>query len=213
MNNLNKQLTSFQKTNFGAQALACIVAKKQAKACAPRPDIHHIMKKNTLLIIIASVIALSGGIISQRLLTTDRPQTAPAAIEFSLPDLSGKQRNIKEWQGKILIINFWATWCPPCLKEIPEFIKIQDEFADKGLQFIGIAIDEKSAVEEYLNTLAINYPQLIAGDTGITLSHQLGNIVNAVPFTLIVNQQGQIIHRQPGELSREKIIETITPLL
>jgi len=171
------------------------------------------MKKNTLLIIIAGVIALSGGIISQRLLTTDRPQTAPAAIEFSLPDLSGKQRNIKEWQGKILIINFWATWCPPCLKEIPEFIKIQDEFADKGLQFIGIAIDEKSAVEEYLNTLAINYPQLIAGDTGITLSHQLGNIVNAVPFTLIVNQQGQIIHRQPGELSREKIIETITPLL
>jgi len=171
------------------------------------------MKKNTLLIIIASVIALSGGSISQRLLTTDRSQTAPAAIEFSLPDLSGKQRNIKEWQGKILIINFWATWCPPCLKEIPEFIKIQDEFADMGLQFIGIAIDEKSAVEEYLNTLAINYPQLIAGDTGITLSHQLGNIVNAVPFTLIVNQQGQIIHRQPGELSREKIIETITPLL
>ena len=171
------------------------------------------MKKNTLLIIIAGVIALSGGIISQRLLTTDRPQTAPAAIEFSLPDLSGKQRNIKEWQGKVLIINFWATWCPPCLKEIPEFIKIQDEFADMGLQFIGIAIDEKSAVEEYLNTLAINYPQLIAGDTGITLSHQLGNIVNAVPFTLIVNQQGQIIHRQPGELSREKIIETITPLL
>jgi len=170
------------------------------------------INKNTLLILFAGVLALSGGILSHRLSTTAVPDALPA-IEFSFPDSTGTQRNINEWQGKILIINFWATWCPPCLKEIPEFIKIQDEFADKNLQFIGIAIDEKSAVEEYLETIHINYPILIAGDEGIALSRQLGNIVNAVPFTLIVNPKGQVIHRQPGELSREQIIETIRPLI
>jgi len=171
------------------------------------------MNKNTLLTILVGAIALSGGILSQQLSSLTIAQPTATPIDFSLPDLSGKQRNIKEWQDKILIINFWATWCPPCLKEIPEFIKLQNEFAGKGLQFIGIAIDEQSAVEEYLQTININYPQLIAGDTGIALSHQLGNIVNAVPFSLIINKQGQIIHRQPGELSRDKIIETITPLI
>ena len=171
------------------------------------------MNKNTLLILFAAGIALTAGLFVQRLSAGNQPEANVPAIAFSLPDLTGKQRNINEWQGKILIINFWATWCPPCLKEIPEFIKLQNAYSDKDLQFIGIAIDDKQAVEEYLKTININYPMLISGDEGIALSHQLGNIVNAVPFTLIVNKQGQIIHRQPGELSNEKIIELITPLL
>ena len=170
------------------------------------------MNKSTLLIMFAAVVALAAGLFVQRLSATKQPEPNVPAIAFSLPDVTGKQRNINEWQGKILIINFWATWCPPCLKEIPEFIKLQNEYK-KDLQFIGIAIEDKQAVEAYLKTININYPMLIGGDEGIVLSRQLGNIVNAVPFTLIVNQQGQIIHRQPGELSSEKIIEIITPLV
>ena len=170
------------------------------------------MNKNTLLIVLVAGIALAAGLFVQRLSVTKQPEPNAPAIAFSLPDLTGKQRNINEWQDKIRIINFWATWCPPCLKEIPEFIKLQNDY-DKHLQFIGIAIDDRQAVEEYLKTIKINYPMLISGDEGIALSRQLGNVVNAVPFTLIVNQQGQIIHRQPGELSNEKIIEIITPLI
>ena len=171
------------------------------------------MNKNTLLILFAAGIALAAGVFVQNLSVTKQAEPDVPALDFSLPDLTGKQRSINEWQGKILIINFWATWCPPCLKEIPEFIKLQNTYADKDLQFIGIAIDDKLAVAEYLEAININYPMLISGDEGIALSHQLGNIVNAVPFTLIVNQQGQIIHRQAGELSIEKIIEIITPLI
>ena len=171
------------------------------------------MNKNTLLIVFVAGIALAAGLFVQRLSVTKQLEPNVPAIDFSLPDLTGKQRNINEWQGKIRIINFWATWCPPCLKEIPEFIKLQNQFDDKGIQFIGIAIEDKQAVEEYLNTISINYPILIGGDEAINLSHQLGNIVNAVPFSLIVNQQGQIIHRQPGELSKEKILEVISPIL
>ena len=120
---------------------------------------------------------------------------------------------MSEWQGKIRVINFWATWCPPCLKEIPEFIALQEQYATKGLQFIGIAIDDQDPVGEYLATIKINYPILISGDTGIGLAHQLGNIVDAVPFTVVVNQQGQIIYRHQGEFSKEQILKIIEPLL
>jgi len=171
------------------------------------------MQKNTLLIIFASVIALSAGLFVRSLSVQDQQSASIPALEISLPDVSGKQRHLSEWQGKIRIINFWATWCPPCLKEIPEFIKLQLEFKNNNIQFIGIAIEDLATVKEYLNNNPVNYPMLIGGDKAIALSQQLGNIVNAVPFSLIINQQGQIIHRQPGELSREKIIEIITPLL
>ena len=129
------------------------------------------------------------------------------------PDVSGNFHNISEWQGKILVINFWATWCPPCLKEIPEFMALQEQYSDKGLQFIGIAIDDQDSVQEYLLSTKINYPILIGGVTGIALAQQLGNSFDAVPFTLVVNQQGQIIHRQPGEFSREQLMEIIAPLI
>lgn len=171
------------------------------------------MNKNTLYLVFAAIIAMIGGIFSQTLSNTGNIEPNTPEIEFSLPDLTGKQRNITEWQGKIRIINFWATWCPPCLKEIPEFIKLQNEFKSKNVQFIGIAIEDSQPVKKYLDTIKINYPMLIGGDEAIALSHQLGNIVNAVPFTVFVNQRGQIIHRQPGEIDREKVIEIITPLL
>jgi thiol-disulfide isomerase/thioredoxin len=170
------------------------------------------MQQNTLLILLASTIALAGGIFVQSLSNKDQKNLTIPALEFSLPDVSGKQHSLSEWQGKIRIINFWATWCPPCLEEIPEFINLQNDFKDKNLQFIGIAVEDKQAVEQYLKTIPINYPMLIGGEEGIALSQQLGNIINAVPFTVFVNQQGQIVYRHPGELSREKILEIITPL-
>ena len=78
---------------------------------------------------------------------------------------------------------------------------------------MGVAIEDKQPVSEYLKGVNINYPVLIAGDSGIELSQQLGNIINAVPFTVIVNQLGQVVHRQPGVLSAEKLLDVITPLI
>ena len=169
--------------------------------------------KQTGLIIIAAMIALGLGMSARHLFPPAEksdPSTLPA---FNLPDLSGHQHNISEWQGKVLVINFWATWCPPCLKEIPDFIALQEHYADKGVQFIGIALEDKEPVAEFLAATKINYPILLGGDNGITLAHQLGNRVDGVPYTLIVNRQGQIIHRHPGELSKEQITKIITSLL
>ena len=168
---------------------------------------------NKAIIALAAVIALSAGMIVKNLETMPEKGKNDFLPKFSLPDLTEKNRHISEWKGKILIINFWATWCPPCLKEIPGFIALQDEFGDKGLQFIGIAIEEREPVDEYIDFININYPILIGEDAGIALSHQLGNRINAVPFSIVVDKKGNIIHRHPGEFSRKQIMELITPLL
>ncbi len=169
--------------------------------------------KQTSLIIIAAIIALGLGITARHLFPSTEKTGVSALPEFNLPDLSDRQHNISEWSGKILVINFWATWCPPCLKEIPDFVTLQEQYAAKGLQFIGIAIEDKQAVAEYAAKTKINYPVLLGGDNGIALAHQLGNNVDAVPYTLIVDKQGQIIYQHPGELAKDKILEVIAPLL
>ena len=171
--------------------------------------------KNALLILFAAIIAGTAGFYLRHSLSASSTEIVSAGtlLDTSLSDLTDKPHKLTEWQGKILIINFWATWCPPCLSEIPEFITLQKQYADKNVQFIGIAIDEKQAVLDYNVTAKINYPILIAGDTGIEMSKAWGNAIESVPFTVIVNSQGQIIHRQLGELSREKLLEVIQPLI
>ena len=169
--------------------------------------------KQTGIIIIAALIAFGGGIAVQRFLPSLEKASATSLPDFNLPDLSGTQHNISEWRGKILIINFWATWCPPCRKEIPEFIAMQEHYSAKGVQFIGVALEDQKPVAEYAGSAHINYPVLIGGDNGVMLAHQLGNSVDAIPYTIVVNQQGQIIHRHPGEFSRAQILEIISPLL
>jgi thiol-disulfide isomerase/thioredoxin len=174
------------------------------------------MKKSVLIFTVA-VIAFAGGLsvrgLLPALLARTSQENQSLLPEFSLPDLSGKQRNIKEWQGKVLVINFWATWCPPCLKEMPEFEAIHAEYAKKGLQVIGIALDDAEPVKEFITGKKITYPILMGEDQGTKIAHDLGNIVNTVPFTVIINKKGLVVKRQMGELTREQLLEIVVPLL
>ncbi len=166
-----------------------------------------------LILFIVAIVALAGGITVKHYSQTPEQIAVSALPEFTLSDLSGQQHRTSEWRGKILVINFWATWCPPCLKEIPEFIKLQKQYTGQNLQFIGVAIDDDFAVADFIKTTPINYPNLLGQEQGISLAEQLGNAAGVLPFTVIVDPQGQIIHRQHGELSVEKILTVIKPLL
>ncbi len=171
------------------------------------------MMKPIGLIIIAGVLALGGGILVRGLTLPAEQVSAQPLPDFEFPDVSDQQHSISEWQGKIRVINFWATWCPPCIKEMPAFVEMQDQFGSKGLQFIGIALEDKEPVKEYLAKMKINYPILIGDFAGVSLAHQLGNTVDAVPFTLIFNQKGEIIYQHQGGISKEDILEVIQPLM
>ena len=172
------------------------------------------MNRNRLLLVGAiSVVA----IIAAALLTVNSiaggsainstSDDASFRPDFSLPDLQGDVRDIKEWDGKFIVLNFWATWCPPCRKEIPEFIALQSEYADRGLQFVGVAIDDQESVSQFSMEMDINYPNLIAEIQGIDLAQQYGNKHGALPFSVIIGPKGQILARQIGILSRAKILQ------
>ena len=170
------------------------------------------MIKQGLIVLCIAAAALTGGIYSQHLSAANDNSQKPMP-EFTLPDLNGKQRSSSEWQGKILVINFWATWCPPCRKEIPEFIALQEQLDPKGVQFIGIAIEEKQPVDEFLTFVDINYPTLIAGDLGRDFSAPFGNKIGAIPYTVVVNRQGDIVEQHSGKLSRPQLLKLLAPLL
>ena len=166
--------------------------------------------KNIIFIIVAITIAGSSGFAFQRYLNPEQVQVKteinPAIgyqrPEFAALDLSGEMRNIKEWDGKLIVLNFWATWCPPCLKEIPEFIELQETYGDQGFQIIGIAIDEEEAVREYVEKVGMNYPSLVVQDEGVMLAKRYGNGIGALPYTVIINRDGEISHTIRGELSK-----------
>jgi thiol-disulfide isomerase/thioredoxin len=166
--------------------------------------------KSTLLIIFIAIVALAGGISVQ--INNKSPEIQTVLLStISLPNLKGEMQSLSKWQGKTLIINFWATWCPPCLKEIPDFIALQEEFKDKNIQFIGIALEDQQTVVDYHAKMNINYPILIGEFSGTQIARLWGNTLNTVPFTVVINPQGEIIHRQMGEFSKQQILSIIQP--
>ncbi|MFK5914684.1 MAG: TlpA disulfide reductase family protein [Woeseiaceae bacterium] len=132
---------------------------------------------------------------------------------FKLKDLEGKVRDVKEWDGQVLMVNFWATWCPPCRKEIPAFVEVQEKYKDKGFTIVGVALDAKQAVVDFTNTYGVNYPILMAENEGIALSQAYGNRLGVLPFTVIIDRKGKIIHRVRSELDYKQVEAMIKPLL
>ena len=137
-------------------------------------------------------------------------ETLPA---FALPDLEGKLRNSGEWDGDVLVINFWATWCPPCREEMPRFIEMQEQYRDKGLQFIGIAIDDPEMVQDFHDVYGINFPTLIGGIEAIKLANTLGNRFDSLPFTAVFDRKGKSRYIQAGEITDEILATKVVPLL
>jgi len=133
--------------------------------------------------------------------------------EFSMKDVHGQLRHINEWDGQVIAINFWATWCAPCLKEIPEFIHLQGKYADKGLQFIGIALQKPEEVLGFIEDQAMNYPVMAGEMEVVILAEQYGNELGALPYTVIIDKQGTVAFIKLGQLSMEEAEEVITRLL
>ena len=111
------------------------------------------------------------------------------------------------------MITFWASWCPPCVREIPAFIKLQAAYAEQGLVIVGIALDNKQNVADFVDPMDMNYPILLAEKEGIALAQAYGNRLGVLPYTVIVDRNGKIIYTQRGELTYSIAEKVIKPLL
>jgi len=131
----------------------------------------------------------------------------------AFPDPQGVKQPLEQWRGKVVVVNFWAPWCPPCRKEMPGFVELQRKYGERGLIFIGIALDTRENVLAYLRENAINYPVLLGQDDAVELSSAIGNTQGGLPFSAVIDRQGKIIAAQVGELREEKLEKLIAPLL
>ena len=120
--------------------------------------------------------------------------------EFTLVDRSGTPRSISSWPGKSLIVNFWATWCAPCRREIPLLKQIQDEHQEAGFQVVGVAVDFREDVLAYADEIGIDYPLLIGEEDGLDAINAFGISAVGFPFTAFTDQNGRIVTVHPGEL-------------
>jgi thiol-disulfide isomerase/thioredoxin len=130
----------------------------------------------------------------------------------TLVDLAGKPRRMSEWQGRVLVCNFWATWCAPCREEIPMLMSEREKYKESGLEIVGIAIDNSPKVVEFAASLKISYPILLAEADGLDVMRRLGNSAGGLPYTVVIDRQGNIVHSKLGAMKQADLDEILGPL-
>ena len=160
-----------------------------------------------LLLVACTMAGLAVGQFTVRLGQPDLPaQTAPAVdAPDNLPDiqlsgLDGQPLGLSQWDGRTRVINFWATWCPPCRREMPLFQALSENRDPEDLVVIGIAIDRLNAVNQFVSEYGITYPQLVGEQDAIAAADQFGVESGGLPFTVFAAPGGEILHLHVGEL-------------
>lgn len=161
------------------------------------------MKRRTLMIggMAASAAAAGAGWAFWR---SDHARDANLwSLTFETP--AGGELKLSSFHGKPLVLNFWATWCPPCLKEMPELERFYREFARRGWQVLGLALDRAAPVNEFLARVPVTFPVALAGIDGSDLTRELGNVQGVLPFTVMFDRRGRPSHRKVGETSFDEL--------
>jgi thiol-disulfide isomerase/thioredoxin len=139
--------------------------------------------------------------------TTGSTATVTPGVLFasSFADTRGNPRSLGQFQGKVMVVNFWATWCAPCREEMPAFKRLQERWAGRNVQFVGLASEEPRRVERFGRDLGINYPLLVGGDEVGALSKRLGNSRGVLPHTVILDAQGRVVGGKVGPYTEAEL--------
>ncbi|SPU49185.1 thiol:disulfide interchange protein [Bordetella trematum] len=131
-------------------------------------------------------------------------------LDLSLPDLAGQAQSLSQWRGQPMVINFWATWCKPCVKEMPELQAIHEK-AGK-VRFVGIGVDTADNMRKFVEKVPVSYPLLVMGAGALELLRGLGNPSGGLPFTLILNADGSIRQKILGQIDPVSLEATVLEL-
>lgn len=160
-----------------------------------------------------AAIALATGVYLRLDARSGDRAAVSALTQAEFKDLSGQPGSLERWQGRVLVVNFWASWCAPCREEIPGLVSIHRQYAAKGLQIVGIAVDSADKARELAVALEIDYPVLVAGIESIDLTRRLGNRASALPFTLVLDRSGKVVATHLGIISEAALVQIVAPLL
>jgi thiol-disulfide isomerase/thioredoxin len=158
---------------------------------------------------IALACVFAGLWIIPKFLTPPSVETSTLIVEympdFTLPDLDDQPRSIREWSGRSLVINFWATWCAPCRREMPLLQSLQDQRSDGSLQVIGVALDNRADVIRFIAQSGVTYPILYGEDEGAAIAESLGDDFIGLPFSAFIAPGGEILALLAGELQDDEL--------
>ena len=126
-------------------------------------------------------------------------------FDASFKQFDRQPHALSQYKGKTVVAYFWATWCKSCVKEVPQLIGLQNQYKDKNVQFIGIAIDNTDKVEKFAKDNAIPYPILIGGDDAMALAKKLGDLVGGLPFMVVIDKNGNLVEKILGEIPDGKL--------
>jgi thiol-disulfide isomerase/thioredoxin len=152
------------------------------------------------------------GLASPPLDTAPASDPVPALYAQVLPDAGGRQQALAQWQGKVLLVNFWAPWCAPCVEEMPELSSIHQQFSGKNLQVIGIGIDSQAKIAQFAEKLKVAYPLYVAGMDGSELARKFGNTSGGLPYTVLIGADGQVRKTYLGRLKFEQLRSDLSAL-
>jgi len=136
-------------------------------------------------------------------------QPATLLLAQTLPDSTGKLQDLSQWKGKNLIVNFWATWCAPCVEEMPELSALQQSLNSQNIQIVGIGIDSAENIKDFASKYKIDYPLYVAGMNGAEIARKMGNETGGVPYTLLISHDGKIKKKYSGKLQFDALKEDL----
>lgn len=140
-------------------------------------------------------------------------QSTQAMFAASFHDVDGKSQVLNQWKGKLIVVNFWATWCPPCLEEMPELSRLNDKYHDRGLVVLGISTDELDKIRVFSKEHPVSYPLLAGNTEAMELGVSLGNDKGVLPYTVVIKPDGTIAKTYFGQVNQALLERTLLPLM
>lgn len=165
-------------------------------------------------LVAAAAAAAGAGVSAWRSRNAARDAAAVQALfALTLPDAGGTPQALSQWQGRPLVVNFWAPWCAPCVEEMPDLQRIRDEYGPRGVEVIGVGIDTAARIRQFRDDHRITLPLLVAGADGTRIGDQLGNTAGVLPYTVFVDARGLVADRKVGRIRPEHVREWLDSLL